>query len=121
VWTVIQNYGKIVNISANYRQHRRLNYRPDFISRVIQFTGLSLIHQIQNTIDYKKYFDNSHLCMLEIAQSLVIMPEQAVLTILGNSLSEILQPIPGLQQAIQPQKEQQLLKIYYEKTRLRGC
>ncbi|TAE58798.1 MAG: aminoglycoside phosphotransferase family protein [Nostocales cyanobacterium] len=98
-----------------------LDYRPDLILRVVQFTGLALIHQIQNTINYKKYFDNSHLCMLEVAKSLLIMPEQAVLTIFGSSLSEIIQPIIGFESKNSPKKEKQLLKIYYEKTRLRGC
>ncbi|WP_353929517.1 aminoglycoside phosphotransferase family protein [Okeanomitos corallinicola TIOX110] len=98
-----------------------LDYHQDFILRVIQFTGLALTHHIQNAMEYHKYFDNRHLCMLEVAKSLLTMPEQAVLTIFGSSLSEILQPITGFKTTTQPTQEKQLLRIYYEKTRLRGC
>jgi hypothetical protein len=98
-----------------------LEYRRDFILRVIQFTGLALTHQIQNMIEERKYFDNTHLCMLEVAKSLLTMPEQAVLTIFGSSESEILQPVTGVNTIAKPEKERQLLRIYYEKTRLRGC
>ncbi|MEA5554076.1 aminoglycoside phosphotransferase family protein [Anabaena cylindrica UHCC 0172] len=98
-----------------------LEYRRDFVIRVIQFTGLALIHQIQNIISCHKYFDNSHLCMLEVAKSLLTMPEQAVLTIFGSSETEILQSVSGLNKIAKPEKEKQLLRIYYEKTRLRGC
>ncbi|MEH2249046.1 phosphotransferase [Nostoc sp.] len=98
-----------------------LEYRRDFISRVIQFAGLGLIHQIQEMITCRKYFNNAHICMLQVAKSLLIMPEQAVLTIFGISLSEILNPVAKIHKLPQPVKEQQLLRIYYEKTRLRGC
>lgn len=98
-----------------------LDYRGDFILSVIQFTGLALIHQIQNMIEYRKYFDNTHLCMLEVAKSLLTMPEQAVLTIFGSSESEILQSIRGYNKIVKPEKEKQLIPIYYQKTRLRGC
>ncbi|MEH2384089.1 MAG: aminoglycoside phosphotransferase family protein [Nostoc sp.] len=91
-----------------------LSYRSDFISRVIQFAGLALIHQIQEMITCRKYFNNADICMLQVAKSLLTMPEQAVLTIFGISESEI-HKLP------QPVKEPQLLRIYYEKTRLRGC
>ncbi|MHC5831379.1 MAG: aminoglycoside phosphotransferase family protein, partial [Nostoc sp.] len=62
-----------------------LSYRSDFILRVIQFAGLALIHQIQEMITYRKYFNNAEICMLEVAKSLLTMPEQAVLTIFGIS------------------------------------
>jgi len=94
-----------------------MEYRQDFIIRVIQFTGLALIHRIQEIIERYKYFNNSNLCMLQIAEKLLTTPEQASLMIFGMSWSRILQPhkIP------QPERRQQLSRIYYEKTRLRGC
>ncbi|WP_414518115.1 phosphotransferase family protein [Nostoc sp. PCC 9305] len=98
-----------------------LEYRSDFISRVIQFAGLALIHQIQEMITCRKHFNNVELCMLQVAKSLLVMPEQAVLTIFGISESEILNPVAKIHKFPQPVKEQQLLRIYYEKTRLRGC
>ncbi|MBN3899139.1 MAG: phosphotransferase [Nostoc sp. NOS(2021)] len=98
-----------------------LSYRSDFISRVIQFAGLALIHQIQDMITCRKYFNNADICMLQVAKNLLTMPEQAVLTIFGISESEILNPVAKIHKLSQPVKEQQLLRIYYEKTRLRGC
>jgi len=98
-----------------------LEYRSDFILRVIQFAGLALIHQIQDMITCQKYFNNADICMLQVAKSLLTMPEQAVLTIFGISESEILNPVAKIHKFPQPVKEQQLLRIYYEKTRLRGC
>ncbi|WP_016950292.1 phosphotransferase family protein [Anabaena sp. PCC 7108] len=97
-----------------------LDYNQNFLVRVIQFTGLALIHQIQEMIDNRKYFDNTNLCMLEVAKSLLTMPEQAVLTIFGASETEILQSATG-KKLPKPAKETQLVRIYYEKTRLRGC
>ncbi|BAY76747.1 aminoglycoside phosphotransferase [Nostoc linckia NIES-25] len=98
-----------------------LEYRSDFISRVIQFAGLALIHQIQDTITWRKYFSNADICTLQVAKSLLTMPEQAVLSIFGISQSEIVNPVAKVHKLPQPQKQQQLLRIYYEKTRLRGC
>ncbi|MBW4617045.1 MAG: aminoglycoside phosphotransferase family protein [Desmonostoc vinosum HA7617-LM4] len=98
-----------------------LEYQGDFITRVIQFTGLTLVHQIQNLITYHKWFDNTHLCMLQIAKDLLTMPAQSVLTVFGISEPEILKPVAKIHKLPQPQKEQQLVRIYYEKTRLRGC
>jgi thiamine kinase-like enzyme len=100
---------------------RILESRPDFIIRVIQFAGLRLIHQIQEIIEYRQYFDNSNLCMLQVAENLLTMPEQAILTILGISAAEILQPITNLPTITQPAREQQLARIYSQKKHLRGC
>jgi len=98
-----------------------LSYRSDFILRVTQFAGLALIHQIQDMITCRKYFSNADICMLQVAKSLLTMPEKAVLTIFGISESEILNTGAKIHQLSQPVKEPQLLRIYYEKTRLRGC
>jgi hypothetical protein len=98
-----------------------LEYRSDFLLRVIQFAGLALIHQIQHVISSRKYFNNAEICILQVAKSLLTMPEQAVLTIFGISESEILNPVAKIHKFPQPVREQQLLRIYYEKTRLRGC
>jgi Phosphotransferase enzyme family len=98
-----------------------LEYHRDFIVRVVKFAGLALIQQIQHKIECQKSFDNSNLCMLEVAKSLLTMPEQSVLTIFGISEAEIFQSVPTLQKLPQPHKEQQLIPLYYHKTRLRGC
>ncbi|MEH2136162.1 aminoglycoside phosphotransferase family protein [Nostoc sp.] len=98
-----------------------LEYRTDFIVRVIQFAGLALIHQIQDMITCRKSFNNTDICMLQVAKSLLTMPQQGLLTIFGISESEILNPVGKIHKLPQPVKEPQLLRLYYEKTRLRGC
>lgn len=98
-----------------------LEYRRDLILRVIQFAGLGLLHQIHDKIKHRKYFDNADICMLQVAKNLLTMPEQGVLSIFGMSESEILKPVAKVHQLPQPVREQQLVRLYYEKTRLRGC
>jgi hypothetical protein len=98
-----------------------LEYRRDFILRVIQFAGLALIHQINETIKCRKYFDNADICMLQVAKNLLTMPEQSVVTVFGISESEIVKPVAKVHQVPEPAREQQLVRLYYEKTRLRGC
>jgi hypothetical protein len=98
-----------------------LEYRSDFLVRVIQFTGLALIHQIQATINHRKFFGNGEICKLQVAKNLLTIPEQSVLSIFGVSESEILNPLVKDHKLPQPEKEPQLIRLYYEKTRLRGC
>lgn len=98
-----------------------LDYRDDFLLRVIQFAGLALIHQIEATIKYHKYFDNISISMLQVAKNLLTMPQLAMLTVFGISESEILKPFAKLEKLPQPESKQNLVPIYYPKTRLRGC
>jgi hypothetical protein len=98
-----------------------LEYRQDFIVRVIQFAGLALIHRIQDRIKYYKYFDNSDVHILHTAKNFLTLPEQSVFSLLGISEAEIMQAVVKSQKLPQPEKEPQLLRIFPEKTRLRGC
>lgn len=98
-----------------------LEYHADFLLRVIKFTGLALIHQIQDKINNCKFFDNSNLYMFQVAKNFLTMPEQSVLSIFGISEDEILSPVVKLNAIPHPEKEKQLVRLYYEKTRLRGC
>jgi len=98
-----------------------LEHRPDFVERVTQFAGLGLIHQIQETIKYQQHFDNTDMCALQVAQNLLTMPDKSVQTVFGVTASAIIEPMAKQHQLNQPQKEQKLVRLYYEKTRLRGC
>ena len=98
-----------------------LEYRNDFLLRVIQFAGLALMHQIEAKIKSHKYFDNISISMLQVAKNLLTMPQQAVLTVFGISESEIIKPAAKLEKLPQPESKQKLLRLYYPKTRLRGC
>jgi hypothetical protein len=64
--------------------------RPDFLKRVVQFSGLALIHQIQAMIQYQKSFGNTGICMLQVAKSLLCRPEQSILTVFGVAESEVM-------------------------------
>lgn len=61
-----------------------LEYRPDFLRRVMQFTGLGLIHQIESIMQYQKLFGNTGICMLQVAKTLLCRPEQSIFTVFGT-------------------------------------
>jgi hypothetical protein len=82
---------------------------------------LGLINQIQETMKYRKYFGNTSIYMLQVAKNLLTMPEHSALSIFGVSQSQILNPLAKTPKLPQGEKEQQLIPLYYEKTRLRGC
>ncbi|WP_293081450.1 phosphotransferase [Moorena sp. SIO3H5] len=64
--------------------------RPNWLKRVVQFTGLALIYQIQAMIYYQKSFDNTGICILQVAKSLLCRPKQSVPTVFGISESELI-------------------------------
>lgn len=98
-----------------------LEYQSNFVQRVIQFAGLVLIHQIEQKIKHHKYFDNSSICMLQVAKSLVTKPQESVLTVFGIAESEMTKHFANSAQFSHPETENNLLRLYYDKTRLRGC
>lgn len=98
-----------------------LEYHGDFVQRVIKFAGLVLIHQIESKIKHHKYFDNSSICMLQVAKSLLTKPQESVLTVFGIAESEIIKHFVNFAPLSHPETENNLLRLYYDKTRLRGC
>lgn len=93
----------------------------DFVIRSIKFTGLALIHQIENKIKNCQYFDNADIYKLELAKNILTMPEQSLIKVLGVEESAITSSLNHINQISHPGKEKQLIPLYYEKTRLRGC
>jgi thiamine kinase-like enzyme len=73
-----------------------LESRPQFLRRVMQFSGLALIIQIQVMLQYEKSFGNMGICMLQVAKGLLCRPEQLMPTVFGVAASEI----TGLQPAL---------------------
>ncbi|MBW4500515.1 MAG: aminoglycoside phosphotransferase family protein [Scytonema hyalinum WJT4-NPBG1] len=63
--------------------------RPDFLRRVVQFSGLALIQQIQAMLQYQKSFGNTGICILQVAKSLLCRPEQSIPTVFGMAESEL--------------------------------
>jgi thiamine kinase-like enzyme len=66
-----------------------LERRPDFLKRVVQAAGLSLIQQILAMIQYQKTFNNTGICMLQVAKSLLCRPEQSIPSIFSNQLAVV--------------------------------
>jgi aminoglycoside phosphotransferase (APT) family kinase protein len=59
--------------------------RPDFLERVIEFSGFALIQQIQAMIQYQKAFGNMGIAMLQVAKKLLGYPKQSMATIFGTA------------------------------------
>ena len=57
--------------------------RPDFVHRVIQFAGLSLIHSLQVRVERHQPFGNRDICTLQVAKNLLCHPERSIHTIFG--------------------------------------
>jgi thiamine kinase-like enzyme len=74
-------YALITSYLSNFPEI--LDRRPDFLKRVIQFAGLSLIQVIQSNLQYQKSFNNTGICMLQVAKSLLCRPEASIKTIFG--------------------------------------
>lgn len=66
-----------------------LQQQPNFVQRVVQFAGLGLIQQIQATIQYQKVFNNTGICMLQVAKSFLCRPQASIPTIFGQSEAEL--------------------------------
>jgi hypothetical protein len=67
-----------------------LHQQPTFVQRSVQFAGLALIQQIHAMIQYQKVFNNTGICMLQVAKSFLCRPEQSILTVFGQSESELI-------------------------------
>jgi thiamine kinase-like enzyme len=66
-----------------------LDHRSDFLQRVVQFTGFTLIQQIQAMIQYQKSFGNMGIAMLQVAKTLLSRPVQSMPTIFGAAAVEL--------------------------------
>jgi hypothetical protein len=71
-----------------------LTRRPDFLLRVVQFTGLALMERIRATIHYQEPFDNIGICMLQVAKTLLCDRERSLPIVFGMSASELTRSIP---------------------------
>ncbi|XHR81065.1 MAG: phosphotransferase [Gloeotrichia echinulata GP01] len=66
-----------------------VEHRPDFLQRVVQFTGFAIIQQIQSMIQYEKSFGNMGIAMLQVAKALLCRPLQSMPTIFGAASVEL--------------------------------
>jgi Phosphotransferase enzyme family len=71
-----------------------LERRPNFFNRVMQFTGLILIKRIQGRLEHQGSFDNASICTMQVAKSLLCVPEKSVLNLFGITASELTMGCP---------------------------
>ncbi|MEH2081620.1 MAG: aminoglycoside phosphotransferase family protein [Nostoc sp.] len=56
---------------------------PDFLKRVVQFTGLALIYKIIAMIQSFQDFNNQGICILQLAKTLLCRPEESFKSVFG--------------------------------------
>ncbi len=66
-----------------------LSHRPEFVVKVVQFTGLSLVRQVQLYIAQKHPIGNIEMAMVQVAKSLLCQPEAAISTVFGCAREDI--------------------------------
>jgi hypothetical protein len=68
-----------------------LDHQPNFLNRVIRFTGLVLIKKIQSRLERLNPFDNTSICTLQVAKMLLCSPEQSISQVFGTSAATLTQ------------------------------
>lgn len=63
--------------------------RPDYLDRVIQFAGLSLIIRLEIMTNDERVFGNQGIVMLQVAKQLLCNPHSARSTIFGNNFRQL--------------------------------
>lgn len=63
--------------------------RPDFVSRIVQFAGISIIDRLTYYVEYHYPFDNRALCKLQVAKNLLCNPEKGIEIVFGNMEAEL--------------------------------
>jgi thiamine kinase-like enzyme len=83
----------MVAILSSYVAHfpEILERHPDFLRRIMQFTGLVLIKRIQGKLEQLEPFNNTSICTLQVAKALLCNPEQSILNVLGVAGVELMQ------------------------------
>jgi Choline/ethanolamine kinase len=66
-----------------------VEHDPKFWRKVMQFAGLALIQSIQSTLQYQKAFNNTGICMLQVAKALLCNPESAIKSVLAIEIDEL--------------------------------
>jgi Phosphotransferase enzyme family len=67
-----------------------LEHRSDFIRRVVQFAGISILNRLSYYVEYHHYFGNTDICKLQVAKNLLCSPEIGIKTILGQTEAELI-------------------------------
>jgi Phosphotransferase enzyme family len=72
-----------------------LERHPNFLNRVMQFAGLVMVKRMQGKLEQLSAFNNTSICMLQVAKALLCSPEQSIVNVLGITSAELMpnQPI----------------------------
>lgn len=62
--------------------------RPDYLDRVIQFAGLSLVRRVEITIDKNRFFGDRGIIMLQVGKQLLCTPQAAMNTLFGSNFTQ---------------------------------
>lgn len=80
---------KIIDSYINYFPQITQVY-ADFLPRLVQFTGLALLENLEVDIHYQQAFTNNSICMLQVAKTLLCNPRESVPMIFGiTQINEI--------------------------------
>jgi thiamine kinase-like enzyme len=63
--------------------------RSDYLDRVVQFAGLSLIQRIEIFIEDERVFGNRGIIILQVAKQLLCSPQAAITTIFGTEGTQL--------------------------------
>jgi thiamine kinase-like enzyme len=66
-----------------------VEHDPKFWQKVMQFAGLALIQSIQSTLQYQKAFNNTGICMLQVAKALLCNPTSSIKSVLGIEIDQL--------------------------------
>jgi hypothetical protein len=64
------------------------SFYPNFIIKTIQFAGFHLIESILASIEYREPFDNTGICMLQVAKMLLCHPQESMITVFGKEINK---------------------------------
>ncbi|MGB6300169.1 MAG: phosphotransferase, partial [Rivularia sp. (in: cyanobacteria)] len=98
-----------------------LEYRKDFIQSIIKFAGLALINQIQDKINSQQNLHHTSLITLEFAKNILTRTPEYVIDVFGKSELQILKSFVKTTKVPVAESENNLIPLFYEKTRLRRC
>ncbi len=64
--------------------------RRDYLDRVIQFAGFSLIRRVEITISKDRFFGDRGIIMLQVGKQLLCTPQAAMKTLFGNDFTQLI-------------------------------
>jgi thiamine kinase-like enzyme len=67
-----------------------IDAQPQYLQRVLQCTGMSLIYRIEAIMEFDRYFGNQGIIMLQVAKQLLCNPADFMNTVFGENVQELL-------------------------------